>query len=79
MEGVGSGGGGSWREDGAGLVFKVHRLVYLSTLGLRVIQKKKKDGAGRLPCVPRLLFHGSLLCRFCDLFFFMITLKLRVD
>ena len=25
-----------------GLVFKVHRLVYHSTLGLRVIKKKKK-------------------------------------
>ena len=30
-----------------GLVFKAHRLVYHSTLGLRVIKKKKK--IGRLP------------------------------
>jgi len=27
-----------------GLVFKAHRLVYHSTLGLRVIKKKKKVG-----------------------------------
>jgi len=27
-----------------GLVFKAHRLVYPSTLGLRVIKKKKKFG-----------------------------------
>ena len=30
-----------------GLVFKAHRLVYHSTLGLRVIKKKKKvEGSG---------------------------------
>jgi len=28
-----------------GLVFKAHRLVYHSTLGLRVIKKKKKEPA----------------------------------
>ena len=28
-----------------GLVFKAHRLVYHSTLGSRVIKKKKKDVA----------------------------------
>ena len=26
-----------------GLVFKAHRLLYLSTLGLRVIKKKRSD------------------------------------
>ena len=30
-----------------GLAFKAHRLVYNSTLGSRVIKKKKKQGAGR--------------------------------
>jgi hypothetical protein len=29
-----------------GLVFKAHRLVYHSTLGLRVIKKEKVGGAG---------------------------------
>ena len=29
---------------GGGLVFKAHRLLYHSTLGLRVIKKKKKKG-----------------------------------
>ena len=29
-----------------GLVFKAHRLVYHSTIGLRVIKKKKKVGHG---------------------------------
>ena len=33
-----------------GLVFKAHRLVYHSTLGLRVIKKKKKSAPeGRAP------------------------------
>ena len=31
-----------------GLVFKAHRLLYHSTLGLRVIKKKTKDGVGAL-------------------------------
>ena len=30
-----------------GLVFKAHRLLYHSTLGLRVIKKKKKDRLAR--------------------------------
>jgi len=29
---------------GMGLVFKAHRLVYHSTLGWRVIKKKKEEG-----------------------------------
>jgi len=29
-----------------GLVFKAHRLLYHSTLGLRVIKKKKVQGSG---------------------------------
>jgi len=34
-----------------GLVFKAHRLVYHSTLGLRVINKKKVEGFGpRVAC-----------------------------
>jgi len=55
-----------------GLVFKAHRLVYHSTLGLRVIKKKKKfsakGGRGALPrpraprCVRREdFFFSSLL------------------
>ena len=35
-----------------GLVFKAHRLLYHSTLGLRVIKKKKKG----CWCVTRLLY-----------------------
>jgi len=38
-----------------GLVFKAHRLVYNSTLGLRVIKKKKKS----------IVSHPA--CRSCDL------------
>jgi len=30
------------RADPGGLVFKAHRLVYHSTLGLRVIKKRRK-------------------------------------
>jgi len=37
--------GGGQRFRG-GLVFKAHRLSYHSTLGLRVIKKKKKRRAG---------------------------------
>ena len=36
-----------------GLVFKAHRLVYHSSLGLRVIKKKKKSSSP--PCVAGLL------------------------
>ena len=32
-----------------GLVFKAHRLLYRSTLGLRVIKKKKGSGCGIAP------------------------------
>ena len=32
-----------------GLVFKAHRLVYHSTLGVRVIKKKKKKSRGARP------------------------------
>jgi len=32
-----------------GLVFKAHRLVYHSTLGLRVIKKKKKSREREFP------------------------------
>ena len=38
-----------------GLVFKAHRLLYHSTLGLRVIKKKKSPPSpcsGRTPCPP---------------------------
>jgi len=49
-----------WFRDG--LVFKVHRLVFHSTLGLRAIKKKKKDPA-HLPGEGRLLVGGiSGLC-----------------
>jgi len=34
------------------LVFKAHRLLYHSTLGLRVIKKKKRD-ALKCKCVPK--------------------------
>ena len=34
--------------DAGGLVIKSHRLLYHSTLGLRVIKKKKMDWAGEL-------------------------------
>jgi len=33
-----------------GLVFKAHRLVFHSTLGLRVIKKKKRSEAARGTC-----------------------------
>ena len=36
VQGLGSG------NKGCGLVFKAHRLVYYSTLGSRVVKKKKK-------------------------------------
>ena len=51
FEGVPSSLGSGYRADvkrfWGGLVFKAHRLVYHSTLGLRVI-KKKVTGARRL-------------------------------
>ena len=44
--------GGTWSSRNVnrfrgGLVFKAHRLVYHSTLGLRVIKKKKKSSRRR--------------------------------
>ena len=38
-----------------GLVFKAHRRLYHSTLGSRVIKKKKKTSAGRAPSPERLV------------------------
>ena len=37
-------GGGNEKQFRGGLVFKAHSLVHHSTLGLRVIKKKKKKG-----------------------------------
>ena len=50
----------------SGLVFKAHRIVYHSTLGLRVIRKKKKNTAGagrRHPRQQREFFMDNLLVR----------------
>jgi len=45
-----------------GLVFKAHRLLYHSTLGLRVIKKKKKkDGGCTLSARRGLHLHLQLL------------------
>ena len=41
---------GGWFRGG--LVCKAHRLLYHSTLGLRVIKKKTKDGNGYLALFP---------------------------
>ena len=41
-----------------GLVFKAHRLVYLSTLGLRVLKKTKKAGPLHLHQVTRCAEEG---------------------
>ena len=35
------------------LVFKAHRLLYHSTLGLRVIKKKKKKNKDQCGCISR--------------------------
>jgi len=43
-----------------GLVFKAHRILYHSTLGLRVIEKKKTLRAGSL-CVARVLLAQALV------------------
>jgi len=45
-----------------GLVFEAHRLVYHSTLGLRVIKKKKSCGT-KLPNDFPLSFVSILDCR----------------
>ena len=39
----------------SGLVFKAHRLLYHSSLGLRVIKKKREVGAWRRRAVDRLV------------------------
>ena len=50
-----------------GLVFKAHRLLYNSTLGPRVINKKKKKG-GHLqaprsrPCLAESVCEGEAVC-----------------
>jgi len=54
-------------------VFKAHRLVYDSTLGWRVIKKKKKCGLIKLirisaGCVRRTPFSGSATPHSLDLF-----------
>jgi len=55
-----------------GLVFKAHRLVYHSTLGLRVIKKKKKKKRrSTIPAIP----EGV---RFQGIFFVVWTLGLGV-
>jgi len=43
-----------------GLVFKAHRLLYRSTLGLRVIKKKKKKQHARLGNTVK-WFRGGLV------------------
>jgi len=53
-----------------GLVFKAHRLLYHSTLGLRVIKKKKDDSFSR---------RATLELLRIDLFCFFITLTPRVE
>jgi hypothetical protein len=50
-----------------GLVFKAHRLLYNSTLGLRLIKKKKrrkketKKGKGALPRIDETASWGGLV------------------
>ena len=56
------------------LVFKAHRLLYHSTLGWRVIKKKKQEAAStRIFQVEREAEEHR------DKFFFLITLKPRVE
>ena len=43
-----------------GLVFKAHRLLYHSTLGLRVINKKMDDAAVSSRMAPQHLFNMML-------------------
>ena len=57
---------GAHRNVRGGLVFKAQRRLYHSTLGLRVIKKKKKkvEGLGVTrppPPVPRLVYRGTSL------------------
>ena len=55
-----------------GLVFQTHRLLYHSTLGLRVIRKKKKKGKEGLQAPARLLkmlylsLRGRHIGRACE-------------
>ena len=51
------------RVPRGGPLFKAYRLLYDSALGLRVIEKKKKDqpGVGSAPCTPPLKFPASLM------------------
>jgi len=69
------GGGPALRRDvkrfRGGLVFKVHRLLYDSTLGLRVIKKKRRTGAHEVEG------RGGPAGR--GVFFFFITLKPGVE
>ena len=62
-----------WRvqdvEGSGGLVFKAHRLLYHSTLGLRVIQKKKEPCSNGNPspsvaCAKKLHFSSRPFKRF---------------
>ena len=63
-------GGGPARGEPGGLVFKAHRLLYHSTLGLRVIKKREKiwdSDLGGGPAVPALSCRmgepgGEVLC-----------------
>ena len=47
----------------SGLVFKVHRLLYRSTLGSRVIKKKEEGGSVPPTATERLLPKDALSCR----------------
>ena len=64
-----------WRNvkrSGGGLVFKAHRLVHHSTLGLRIIKQKKK--------IEKLEdAYASEASHRHDLLFFFITLKPGVE
>ena len=57
-----------------GLVFKAHRLLHHSTLGLRVIKKKKKKVAG----LAIQLAARNQPSVGCEIFLFFINLKPRV-
>jgi len=62
------GRGGTMQRFRGGLVFKAHRLVYHSTLGLRVIKKHHAEQRGRRvvvhrPREPCRLYRGTSLIR----------------
>ena len=44
-----------------GLIFKPDRLLHHSTLGLRVMEKKKKVGEAKMLTFPCVSFSGNLL------------------